>query len=105
MLSMMRTLGKMALALLVVWLGYCAFLYAEMRRPPEQFAAMIAQLPMPLFFVTPFETLWNRARAGSVSTGDPAPDFRLATLDRKSEVSLSAFRGERPVVLIFGSYT
>jgi hypothetical protein len=105
MLGTMRTAGKIALALFVIWLGYCAFMYAEMRRPPEQFAAMVAKLPMPLFFVTPFETLWNRARTGSANTGDMAPDFHLATLDRKSEVTLAAFRGSRPVVLIFGSYT
>jgi hypothetical protein len=105
MLGTMRTAVKIALALFVCWLGYCAFLYAEMRRPPEQFAAMIAKLPMPLFFVTPFETLWNRARAGRASPGDMAPDFHLATLDRKSQVSLSSLRGSRPVVLIFGSYT
>lgn len=55
--------------------------------------------------VLPFETLWFRARAGSVAVGDTAPDFRLVTLDKKSEVSLASFRGSKPVVLIFGSYT
>jgi peroxiredoxin len=40
-----------------------------------------------------------------VNVGDAAPDFRLPTLDRKSTVRLSTFRGDRPVVLVFGSYT
>jgi peroxiredoxin len=53
----------------------------------------------------PFETLWLRARAGVLNVGDPAPDFHLRTLDKTGEVSLSSFRGSKPVVLIFGSYT
>jgi hypothetical protein len=37
--------------------------------------------------------------------GDVAPDFTLKTADGKGEVALASFRGKRPVVLIFGSYT
>jgi Ca2+-binding EF-hand superfamily protein len=37
--------------------------------------------------------------------GTLAPDFRLKTLDTKHEVRLSQFRGQRPVVLVFGSFT
>jgi len=55
--------------------------------------------------VLPFEPLWNRARAGGVRVGDTAPDFRLPTLDHKDMVQLASFRGVRPVVLVFGSYT
>jgi len=55
--------------------------------------------------VLPFEPLWNIARAGVLKAGDPAPDFRLPTYDKSSLVQLSSFRGNRPVVLIFGSYT
>jgi peroxiredoxin len=46
-----------------------------------------------------------RARAGTLQAGDAAPDFRLPTLDHKEFVQLSSFRGSRPVVLVFGSYT
>jgi len=53
----------------------------------------------------PFETLWMRARAGRLSAGDEAPDFELPTLDRRETVRLRGFRGSRPVVLVFGSYT
>jgi thiol-disulfide isomerase/thioredoxin len=37
--------------------------------------------------------------------GDMAPDFTLASPDGKTTVQLSGFRGTKPVVLIFGSYT
>lgn len=37
--------------------------------------------------------------------GAEAPDFALPTHDGKSTVRLSDFRGKKPVVLIFGSFT
>jgi hypothetical protein len=37
--------------------------------------------------------------------GDPAPDFTLADMKKKNEVTLSSFQNKKPVVLIFGSYT
>ena len=40
-----------------------------------------------------------------LKTGDPAPDFKLKTVDGKKTVRLSGFRGKKPVALIFGSYT
>jgi hypothetical protein len=41
-----------------------------------------------------------------ISPGDPAFDFELHRLDVAGEtVRLSAFVGQRPVALIFGSYT
>lgn len=41
----------------------------------------------------------------SLQVGEPAPDFNLRTKDGKMQVQLSSFRGKRPVVIIFGSYT
>lgn len=41
----------------------------------------------------------------SLQVGEPAPDFKLRTKDGKMQVQLSSFRGKRPVVVIFGSYT
>lgn len=38
-------------------------------------------------------------------TGEPAPDFELDRHDGSGRVRLSSFRGDRPVVLIFGSIT
>lgn len=44
-------------------------------------------------------------RMDTVHEGDLAPDFKLKTLDGSKSVRLSKFRGQKPVVLIFGSYT
>ena len=79
--------------------------YWLMRQPPVQFASVIGRMPAAVFIVLPFETLWFRARAGGLQAGDAAPDFTLPTLDKSSQVELAAFRGQKPVVLIFGSYT
>lgn len=40
-----------------------------------------------------------------LEVGDAAPDFTLSDPTGKRSVTLSDFRGKRPVVLIFGSYT
>ena len=37
--------------------------------------------------------------------GDIAPDFELCDVNGETPVSLTTFRGQKPVVLIFGSYT
>ncbi len=37
--------------------------------------------------------------------GDEAPDFTLPDPSGKREVTLSSFRGQKPVVLVFASYT
>jgi hypothetical protein len=101
----MRKLPAIAASLLLLWLIFLAAIYLTMRQPPERFATAIAKLPGPAFLLFPFETLWFHARAGSLNVGDPAPDFHLRTLDKTATVSLSSFRGSKPVVLIFGSYT
>ncbi|NOX56625.1 MAG: redoxin domain-containing protein [Planctomycetes bacterium] len=41
----------------------------------------------------------------TLKVGEKAPDFELKTVDGKKTVRLSSFRGKRPVLLIFGSYT
>ena len=37
--------------------------------------------------------------------GADAPGFTLKPVDGKSEVELASFQGDKPVVLVFGSYT
>ncbi len=37
--------------------------------------------------------------------GQVAPDFALRTADGKQTIRLSSFKGQKPVVLIFGSHT
>ena len=98
--------GLSVLSLILgAWVGFIGLVYAEMSGPPERFGMFMSRLPMPFYFVLPFETLWSRARAGSVNVGDTAPDFELPTLDKSARVRLSSFRGSKPVVLVFGSYT
>lgn len=43
--------------------------------------------------------------AGGPNVGQEAPDFTLRTLDGDRTVKLSDFRGKKPVILVFGSYT
>jgi hypothetical protein len=93
--------------LVLLWVLSCTSLFAVMRRSPDEFARVMARVPGPVaFLVLPFETLWTRARAGSLQVGDPAPDFSLMKLDKSAEIKLSALTAQRqPVVLVFGSYT
>ena len=35
----------------------------------------------------------------------PAPDFTLKSPDGQKSISLGQFRGKKPVVLVFGSFT
>ena len=101
----MRIPLKILLALVAVYAVLVAGLAFAMRQPPDKFGAIMAKLPPIAFMALPFEPLWMNARAGRLQVGDAAPDFALRTPDRTAEVRLSSFRGQRPVVLIFGSYT
>ncbi|HEX6504484.1 MAG TPA: hypothetical protein VF011_14685 [Terriglobales bacterium] len=90
----------------VLWAIASATVYAAMRRPPEQFGRFMMHVPGPVAFLAlPFETMWMRARAGSLQVGDPAPDFSLMKLDKSGQIQLSALLAKQPVVLVFGSYT
>jgi len=95
-------------SLLLLICGYAALLFAmnrAMHEPPEQFGRFMSKMPVAVFLVAPFETMWTRARAGNLNLGDPAPDFTLSTLDKSSRVTLASIRSDKPVVLVFGSYT
>jgi len=91
----------------VLWAVSCVALYRVMRQSPESFARVMAKIPGPVpFLLLPFETLWMRARAGTLQVGSPAPDFSLTKLDKTAHVQLSSLTAQnRPVVLVFGSYT
>lgn len=101
----MRLVVRIFCLLVGLYAALTAALIAVMYQPPERFAAVMAKTPPLLFPVLPFKPLWMMARSGSLEVGDAAPDFQLPTLDRKSEFQLSSFRGAKPVVLVFGSYT
>ena len=44
-------------------------------------------------------------RTPKVAAGDLAPDFELPSVDGRSTVHLGSLLEERPVALVFGSYT
>ena len=44
-------------------------------------------------------------RGNGPAVGTEAPDFELARLKSEAKVKLSQFRGDKPVALVFGSYT
>ncbi len=95
---------------ILAWVAGTAALFAIMWLPPGEFSAWMGKAPRPVMMaamgVLPFERLWKFARAGALRTGDPAPDFDLPRQQNRAErVKLSSHFGERPVVLVFGSYT
>lgn len=100
----MRNLRKVAIGLALVYVALLLALLALMRHP-TLFGKIMAKVPEPLMQVVPFKKLWFVARAGRLHPGDLAPDFQLSTSDKKLRIQLSSFRGRKPVVLIFGSYT
>ena len=92
-------------ALVVAWLAFVAYIDWAMHQPPEVFGRVMMHMPMPAYFLFPFETMWTQARFGHVNPGDAAPDFTVKTLDTKSPVQLASLWSDKPVVLVFGSYT
>jgi len=100
-----RLLLRVVAAMLVLYLGGAGFIWWSMHQPPEVFGRVIKKMPGVVFLLFPFETMWTQARAGTLKVGDPAPDFSLIKQDKSGSVQLSALNRQRPVVLIFGSYT
>ena len=104
-----RSLGGYARAgavgLIIAYGLFLTAMFIVMRQPPDRFGQIMKRMPMPILMIVPFEPMWNAARGGQVEVGDPAPDFNLRTADKQSRVSLASFRGQKPVVLVFGSYT
>lgn len=93
-----------AIVLFCIWVMGVVLVYHVMQRPPEQFGQAMKHVPGPAFMLIPFETLWNRARSGTLHPGQAAPEFALNTVDHQQQVTLSQLKG-KPVVLVFGSYT
>jgi hypothetical protein len=91
--------------LVVAWLAFVAYIDWAMHQPPEDFGRVMMHMPMPAYFLFPFETMWTQARFGHVNPGDAAPDFMVQTLQSKEPLQLASLWTEKPVVLVFGSYT
>ena len=100
-----KTLIRALVVLLMFYVVFLAVTYIVMSQPPETICAFMKRVPPPLRMILLMKPIWSVARAGSLSLGDPAPDFELPTEDGKSMVKLSQFRGKKPVALVFGSYT
>jgi hypothetical protein len=101
----MKLLARLVAALAGVYVLLVGGLAVAMMQPPDTFGQVMAKMPRAAFIVLPFKPLWMATRAGRLDVGDQAPDFTLSTVDHAADVRLSSHRGQRPVVLVFGSYT
>jgi len=101
----MKRILRWVAAIAVLYLAFLGLVYSMMRSDPGTLNQFMAKLPRPAMMAVPFAPLWSRARAGSLKVGDEAPDFELRRLHTEERVRLSSFRGSKPVLLIFGSYT
>jgi hypothetical protein len=110
--TILKVAGKILLGLAAIYGAILVALYVIISLPPGRFANIIASIPSsetpggPLFeYVLPLEPIFKSARAGKLRVGDPAPTFNLKLVHGEERVQLDSFRGVKPVVLIFGSYT
>jgi hypothetical protein len=96
-----------AVVLAVLYVALFSTVMAAMLRPPEQFGAFMKDMPpIVVWGALPAPTMWKWARRGTLAEGQRAPDFNLRTAkDRSRRVALSSYERQRPVVLVFGSYT
>lgn len=79
-----------------------------MLQPPARFGQFMKRVPEALVLGSlPASRMWLWARQGDLVPGSLAPDFTLPRYGDggRDRVTLSAHRGHRPVVLVFGSYT
>jgi len=100
-----RAVLKGVVLLLAIYAAILGGLLLAMLQPPRTFGRIMSKVPGFAFVVLPFKHLWLLARKGPLKVGDPAPDFDLEVPDKKTVVKLSSFKGQRPVVLVFGSHT
>lgn len=101
-----RKMIAIALSLvLVAYFAFAAFIWHAMHESTDRFGRVMAHMPVAVFLILPFETMWTHARSGTLNIGDPAPDFLLTKVDHTGQVRLSELNAGRPVVLVFGSYT
>ena len=101
----MRIILRICVVLAFLYGALVVGLAIAMRQPPGVFGSIMAKMPPLAFMVLPFESLWMSARAGDLQVGQEASDFSLKSLNSDGSVRLSSFRGQKPVVLVFGSYT
>ena len=101
----MKTALKLAAAAVALYLLISAAFFAIMSQSPERVAKTMMYVPWAAFRVFPLRTIWMTTRSGTIQQGEMAPDFSLQSPDHKSHFQLSSLRNQKPVVLVFGSYT
>ena len=102
-----KWLLRAAVGLVGIYVVLFSAVAVAMMQPPERFGAFMKHMPAPVVWgALPAKRMWLWARRGTLGEGELAPDFSLRTThDRARRVTLSSYRGQRPVVLVFGSYT
>ena len=103
----MKWILRAVVALVLVYGVLFGAVATAMKQTPERFGAFMKRMPAAVVWGgLPARRMWLWARRGDLAEGELAPDFKLRTTqDRARRVSLSSYRGDRPVVLVFGSYT
>ena len=69
------------------------------------FSEVIKELRFNIGFRKSLMSAQKKLDAKAPRVGDIAPDFTLYDIEGKNSVTLSDFRGKKPVALVFGSYT
>ena len=109
-MAMITTTKRLLAAAVVLAAAGCAGT-EEPGPEPEREPDMADQFIERMDSLPPEERVpdWDRTRALMVreapAVGDRAPDFELPLEDGSGVVRLSTLASEKPVVLVFGSYT
>jgi len=101
----MKKAAQIVIAVVAIYVLVSGIFFALMLQSPDRFAKSMRHVPWVVWAVLPMKPMWMTARSGALHTGDMAPDFSLESTDHKGRVQLSSLRGQKPVVLVFGSYT
>lgn len=102
----MKWLLRVFVVVGVLYATLFAVVGVAMMQPPVRFGQFMKRMPPALVWgLLPAQSMWLRARGGTLQVGQEAPDFTLPRQSRNGTVTLSSHRGSRPVVLVFGSYT
>jgi hypothetical protein len=102
----LKWLWRGILVLVASYILLFAAVLSAMLQPPARFGQFMKHMPAALVWgALPAPRMWLWARRGDIQEGSPAPDFTLTSHDHSRRVTLSSHQGDRPVVLVFGSYT
>jgi len=100
-----RWLLRSCSVLVVAWLAFVGYIDWAMHQPPEVFGRVMMRMPMPAYSSFHSKRCGRRHAMDRLNPGDSAPDFAVKTLQTETPVQLASLWAEKPVVLVFGSYT